>query len=279
LAGIGLFYLFWNSRFRRRSLFVTGFLILSFLSVSPGLYFRHHYWILFLPAVAILAAVGITLVFDIFANCRTVFMVKVLPTVLVLAAFSLTIYRHRAYFFVTSPQTICRYTYWPNPFVESLEIAEFIRQNSQKDDTVAVLGSEPQIYFYSRRLSATGYVYTYPLMELQPYASKMQEEMIDQIEQTKPKFLVLERLTFAWLPHEKSDKKIFYWIEQYASKFYHTVGIVDLISREQTIYRWGPEAANYSPQSKSYLLILRHNRCGDASNILPLRTDVTDETK
>ena len=83
--------------------------------------------------------------------------------------------------------------YWPNPFNESLKIAKFLSQNSQKDDTIAVIGSEPQIYFYSKRLSATAYVYAYPLMEPHPYASKMQEEMISQVEQANPKFLVFER--------------------------------------------------------------------------------------
>jgi len=47
-----------------------------------------------------------------------------------------------------------------------------------------VLGSEPQIYFYSGRRSATGYLYMYSLTEEQKYALRMQKEMIGEIEKT-----------------------------------------------------------------------------------------------
>lgn len=274
LAGTGLFCLFWKSRFRRQSLFVIGFLILSFLSTCPGLYFRPHYFILFLPAIALLTGVGAVCLYEIFSRYSSMFFAKIMPTTLILGIFFVTVCQQWNYFFTSTPTDITRSIYGANPFPESLEIADFIAQNSQKTDTIAVIGSEPQIYFYSKRLSATSYVYTYPLMEPHPYASKMQEEMISQIEQTSPKFLVLEHIALAWLPREESDKKIFEWVHQYASKFYHTVGVVDLIAADQTTYHWGADAVNYAIQSEFYLLILRHNRYGDPSNILPLNTAI-----
>ena len=38
----------------------------------------------------------------------------------------------------------------------TVKIADFIRANSDPSERIAVIGSEPQIYFYSRRLAATG---------------------------------------------------------------------------------------------------------------------------
>ena len=78
----------------------------------------------------------------------------------------------------------CRYMYFPNPFPESIAIAEYIRNHSAPDSTIAVLGSEPQIYFYAHRRSATSYLYTYSLMENHKYALTMQQEMIQEIEAT-----------------------------------------------------------------------------------------------
>jgi len=72
------------------------------------------------------------------------------------------------------------------PISGGRRIAEHVRTNSAPTDTVAVLGSEPEIYFLSHRHSATGYIYTYPLMELQPYAQGMQEQMIQEIEHARP---------------------------------------------------------------------------------------------
>ena len=45
-----------------------------------------------------------------------------------------------------------------------------IRERSAPADRIAVLGSAPEIYFYSGRRAATGYLHTSPLMEAQPYA-------------------------------------------------------------------------------------------------------------
>ncbi|MHC4258827.1 MAG: glycosyltransferase family 39 protein, partial [Planctomycetota bacterium] len=54
LAGCGLTGLLWDERARQRGLFVAGFVLFSFLAVCPGFYFRQHYFILLLPAVALL---------------------------------------------------------------------------------------------------------------------------------------------------------------------------------------------------------------------------------
>ena len=75
--------------------------------------------------------------------------------------------------------------YGLNPFPESIAIAEYIKAHSKEQDKIAVLGSEPQIYFYSNRHSATGYIYVYGLMEDQKYALKMQKEMAEEIEKMR----------------------------------------------------------------------------------------------
>ena len=83
--------------------------------------------------------------------------------------------------------------YGLNPFSESLKIAQYIRDHTKKEDKVAVLGSEPQIYFYSQRKSATRHLYVYPLMEKHVYTRKMQNEMIREIESAQPKFVVMAK--------------------------------------------------------------------------------------
>jgi hypothetical protein len=70
---------------------------------------------------------------------------------------------HRGYLLAGSPARIARAIYGMNPFPESLVIAQWIAQNSQPEDRVLIVGSEPQILFYARRSSATRYMYFYPL--------------------------------------------------------------------------------------------------------------------
>jgi hypothetical protein len=78
-----------------------------------------------------------------------------------------------------------------------------------------VIGSEPEIYFYSHRRSATGYIYTYPLMERQSLAAKMQKEMTAEIEKADPEYVVWVNHTLSWAANADSDKGIFDWWQGY----------------------------------------------------------------
>lgn len=257
LAGVGLAALFWNKRFSPRRLFVTGFVVFSFLAVCPGFYFREHYFILFLPAVALLAGIAAASIIDIFTSKRSSPATMVIPVLLILAVLFSAVYQQWNFFFTMSPTVASRTTYGCNPFPESLEIARFIREHSAKDDRIAVIGSEPQIYFYSNRRSATGYIYTYPLMEPHPYALRMQKEMSSEIENAQPEFLVFVNVPTSWLVRADSEKMIFDWFQQYQQKYYQQVGIVDILSLDQTIYRWGQDSIGYLPRSQYWVSILQ----------------------
>src|SRR5437016_14140955 len=101
-----------------------------------------------------------------------------------------------------------------NPFPESIKIGEYLRAQSSPTDTIAVLGSEPQIYFYAQRHSATGFIYTYGLMEPQKYARRMQEEMIHEIESARPKFLVSVVMVKFWLWRPDFERLMFSWANE-----------------------------------------------------------------
>ena len=73
-----------------------------------------------------------------------------------------------------------------------------------------MLGSEPEIYFYSHRHSATGYIYTYALMEPQKYAQQMQQEMIREIERARPKYLISVAMNYSWLRRPDSGSANFH---------------------------------------------------------------------
>jgi hypothetical protein len=140
-----------------------------------------------------------------------------------------------------------------------VEVARYIREHSAAGDRVAVVGSEPQIYFYAARRSATGYIYTYPLMELQPYAPAMQREMIKEIEAAAPRFLVFVSATSSWIVRPGSDGTIFGWFEAYQRGFTR-VGVVDIPPQQETVYRWGDVAAGYTPRSNVWLMVFERTR-------------------
>ncbi|MBW2604810.1 MAG: glycosyltransferase family 39 protein [Deltaproteobacteria bacterium] len=253
LGGIGVVALLWDEKIRPQAMFILSFFLFSILSVCPGFYFRSHYFILIIPAVAILIGVGFSSIKRLLSNA----LPPVVAMVLSVCFFALTIfycvYKERLFFFSLSPAVACRTICGANPFPESVKIGDYIRTHSSENDRIAVIGSEPQIYFYARRLAATDLVNTYAMMELHPYALKMQMQMISEIETTRPKFLVIVNIATSWLRRAGSETFLIDWVSKYARKYYKRVGVVDIISREKTEYHWDSGAAGYSPRSRSWL--------------------------
>jgi hypothetical protein len=254
LAGIGLVICLVNPALRAHSGFLLIFAFFSALAVCSGFYFRPHYFILILPAVSLLTAV--TLVWAIDAVRIGGHSLRFPALMLFALCLGWPLWSEADLFFERPLAEANRMVNGTNPFPESVKIAEYIRAQSNPSDTIAVLGSEPQIYFYSKRRSATGYIYTYGLMEPQPYAHQMQQEMIREIETANPKFLILVVLDKSWLVGRDSDQSIFRWADRYCDANYEEVGLVN-ISDRGTDYYFSGRPANVTPTADHILIYRR----------------------
>ncbi|HEY4283487.1 MAG TPA: glycosyltransferase family 39 protein [Chthoniobacterales bacterium] len=242
---------------RRSAVLLFGFSVASLASAFPGLYFREHYFIPLLPAAALWLGAGIQmLVVRTTEQSRLRFPAAIAVALVALAA-TQAIFRHHKLFFRLSPNEAARAIYGTNPFAESLAVADYIHEHSAADARIAVIGSEPQIYFYSHRHSATGYIYTYSLVETNKYGPKMQKEMISEIEAAKPEYLILVHVPWSWLGSEQSARDLAEWINRYAARNFETVGMVDIKEGQPTDYRWDIKAVGAIPRSDNYLRILR----------------------
>ena len=156
-------------------------------------------------------------------------------------------WRRATFFSIWTLLAACQSLYAPNPFPEAPKIGEYIKAHTSPDARIAVLGSEPEIFFYAQRHSATGYIYVYPLMENQKYARTMQNEMISEIERAKPEFVVQVNVPFSWVVRPDSDTRILSWSQKFVQEHYDLDGVVDIL--QQSEYRWGQEAKAYQPTS------------------------------
>ena len=256
-AAGGLLAFVFIRRYRQRAAFIIGLLAFSFLAVCPGFYFREHYFIFILPSVAIFAGIALAAIDGLFQRMMPGFLRVIMTAAIGMGVFGYSVYSLREYLFYLSPEDVCRKVYITNPFLESLRIAEFIRNNSDANDTVAVVGSEPQIYFYSERRSATSYIYTYPLMEPTEAAGKMQQEMITQIETAKPAFMVLIRVSTSWVTQPNSKQDLFKWFDPYVNHFYKTVGVVDIPLSGPANYYWNSQAEDRMPESNFWVMVFK----------------------
>lgn len=230
---------------------ILSFVLFSCLFVCTGFYFRQHYFITLLPAIAILAGIAVD-----HLNLRAGKQ-KIFVPVIFMAAVSIGIVTHKGYCFIEDPVKLCRTIYGLNPFTESIKIAEYIKSRSGEGDKIAIFGSEPQIYFYSSRRSATGYIYMYNLMEKHGYSLIMQKEMIKEIESADPEFVIYVRINISWMRRPYSEDYLISWIrDNITREKYEIVGIAD-ICRDGTIYKWDGDAKNYHVISNSYVKVFR----------------------
>jgi hypothetical protein len=254
LAGIGALMV-WDHRIRASIFFLIGFLFFSALAVCPGFFFRTHYFILVLPAVSLLAGAAISKLTEILEG--RLILLRLVPLLLFAFAVSVPIMFDKKIFFEVSPNQACGLIYPDNPFLESVRIGTYVREHTEPGDTIVVLGSEPEIYFYSHRHSATGYIYTYGLMEPQKYAHHMQEEMIREIEDARPKYLISVAMGYSWLRRPDSEPAIFTWANEYMAQNYTAAGFVN-IKPTETDYFFG-DVPQTVETLKGYILIYRRN--------------------
>jgi len=255
LAGIGAGVGLVDKSIRASTVFLLGLLLFSTLALCPGFYFRYHYFILVLPAVSLFVGIAISKLSDL--PTGRMILVRFVPLVMLGTTLSLPILWEKKFFFEVSPVDACRKTYSDNPFAESVKIADYLREHTSREDTIAVLGSEPEIYFYAQRHSATAYIYTYGLMEPQKYARQMQEEMIHEIERARPKYLVSVQMFYSWLWRPASDWLIFTWADEYTAQNYKAAGLVRMTSTE-TDYLFGDVPSSVE-SLENRILIYRRN--------------------
>jgi hypothetical protein len=254
---LGLPLALFNQDIRRQFFFVIIFGIFSFLGTAAGLYFRPHYFILVLPAITIAIGAAITSLQKTlrFGVIEDVF--KSIPIILFGTVLSWFVFYQEQYFFQWPPDKVAQNLYTWNPIVESRAVAQYIREHSEKNARIAVFGSEPEIYFYAQRRSATGYIYTYALMEAQPDASRMQHEMMREIESNKPGYMVYVSHELSWIFNPNSDRTIFHWFDRYAGQFYEQAGVVDEGPNGKSEYFWDGAARNYHSFRGRYIIVYK----------------------
>jgi len=247
LALVGLLMVQLDRRWRGSRVWVFGFCLASALAVCPDFYFRKHYFLILLPALALLAGAAISGLQKLWsARCPAIaYVIIVLCAIVTLSGV----------WFVQPLNEVIRGTsetkhglYGPDPLPEAEIIAQYIRENSPSDAPIAVLGSEPEIYFLARRHSATGFIYTYALMEPQPFALQMQRQMIGDLETKKPMFVVFVKNGMSTGIRPDSDLTLYRWWDDYQTN-YTRVGVTDIVSATNTIVALGPDFASHYPKT------------------------------
>jgi 4-amino-4-deoxy-L-arabinose transferase-like glycosyltransferase len=190
---------------RRAWAVLAGWLAASLLGAAIGLQFRPHYFVQVLPALAALCGVTLAGASRRFGPGRGTLTGLVLGLVVV----AVPAIANRGFLLAGSPEAVARRLWGLNPFPEAVEIGRYIGRTSAPDDSVYVVGSEPQIFFYAERRSATRYIFFYPLTGAYPDAARRQREAMSEVRSRRPLYVVWANLPTSLLASEGTEAWIF----------------------------------------------------------------------
>jgi 4-amino-4-deoxy-L-arabinose transferase-like glycosyltransferase len=168
---------------------LLGWLASGLLAVAAGGYFRGHYFQLAVPALSLLAALGLD---DALGALAVPARWRPLGLAAAVAAASLAAVSATPWYFLPGdPAAKVRRIYGANPFPESAALGALLAERSQPGDTVFVYGSEPQILVHAKRRSASRYVLAYHYLFGPPEAMRArQQEVLGELRAAPPRFVV-----------------------------------------------------------------------------------------
>jgi 4-amino-4-deoxy-L-arabinose transferase-like glycosyltransferase len=240
-------------------LWLAGWLFFSLAGASVGGYFRHHYFIQIMPAVSLLAALGTRSL-----TCWLPLDLRGLTTAAVAGLSVLwgVAYAWEFYVPFKNEEQLVRESkrYYPVTFSESATVARYLVEHTTPDEPIYIFGSEPQVYFYARRTSASRYIFVYPLMTAFADTAARQQQVIRELELKRPRYVVTVPIATSFLRQPDAPRELDDYVECLLAQRYRLVAAVDswaegtdtrLVSEEGTPERWHSLMTD----------VLRNNRC------------------
>jgi hypothetical protein len=197
-------------------IFVTGWLISGVVGASASGYYFPHYFQQMLPALAVFAIFGVKVLYEADFWGEMPSLVKKAICTMVVAI--LPCYSAYPFIFNYTPNEAVRKIYPGNRFDKMPEYARLISAITKEDDRVYIFGAEPELLFYARRVSATRYIFLFPLYGLYGDALGKQQETVQEIIASRPAVAVYTPNTLFFVPG--TEQYLTHWTESFLALNY-----------------------------------------------------------
>jgi 4-amino-4-deoxy-L-arabinose transferase-like glycosyltransferase len=212
----------------------VAWLIFSLMGVCIGGYFREHYFIQILPPVALFAARGTVALASLLPAPR---LRGALAWLLAGGAIAFGLVRAPWYYLPGPAADKARELYGNNPFPESLDVGRYLAAQTAPDEPIFVFGSEPQIYFYSQRRSASRYIFAYPLMTSFADTLVRQQSVLDELRAQPPRYIVMVNLHSSFLNDNDTPTLLRDRLEDVLHQSYQLEKMPDVDTPTLTLWR------------------------------------------
>jgi hypothetical protein len=210
---IALLFLLRRGQFRGL-LFMEGWMAVSFAGVSASGYYFPHYFQQMLPVFCLAAAFGADALEDVGDVAvvrvwlrRAVFVVVLIVPVIVVRC---------PFLFSYSAAQASDKIYPGSHFAEKQILAQRLAQMTKPDDKVFIFGSDTEILFYAQRVSATRYIFLFPLYGPYSDAKEKQMAVADEIVRNVPAAVVFMPNGLFFAPD--AEQFFTHWTQNYVTQ-------------------------------------------------------------
>ena len=186
----------------------------------------------------------------------------IIPLLIIIFPVYLNLNNLSKYYFKPNHTQLLRDIYGLNPFPESKVIADKLNSLMNKEDKLAVFGTEIQLYVYTNKKSPSRFAGSGALLEFScPQSNAWQKEFISDVEKAAPRFLVFFSHPISWMANPKVENLIFPWFDKFTAAKYKLIGFADMYS-DITNYVWEPDLdmVNNPPKSQYRIFVFEKNK-------------------
>lgn len=228
----------------KNNLYFLSFLFFSSLAIIPGFRYYGHYWLLIIPSAAFCLAYLIETSLNnnklklVFLSIFSILMIVQLKS-------------NSKIFYSKNPKKEISNIYKPQHLDIIEDIGTYLNKIIKPKDDLLVLGAMPQIYLYTNRIACTRHVWQPMLNYSNAKTMKMRNEMLSDIEKSRPKYIVFSFNPFHW--GLKDSKRENHYTQSYlfAENNYERIAVFESISRKKYI---GNEAKSINIVANMYVV-------------------------
>lgn len=238
LAIGGAIFLIARNQNRRMTLFSLAWLFSAAIGTSASGRYAPHYFQQMLPPLAFLAAAGFRGLLDVLPEHKVGQTRRwiAVTVVLVLTVAYPVVAQGKLYF--QGPR-FARTIYGLNPFFEGEAIGSYLRDQTEPDDTVYILGSEPQFLFYADRKHASRVLFAHQFTGRHPRALDLQKEVFEEIRNARPKYILEMKILTSLFLNDQSPRYLFENLEALFKQEYTYEASLVALSNTRTALQFG----------------------------------------
>lgn len=256
LAALGLLAIVLKGLGRKLSIAFLALVLFSFLTITPGQRYYLHYWIQFLPAVSLLWA-HLFFKLEKMGENPALSFAKAGSLPLAFLFLLIGVALSSTHWLKTDSASLMRNMFGGNPFVEDQLMARIIESQIQPNETVVVLGAEPQIYVYLNKKAPSRHFYTAFLSRNHRFSQGWQDEALEALKTKKPDYVVFNIVPMSWMLRENSNQGFYQSSYNWALNNYTPIAWADYVDYYNPTIVSDAAASTYKPQGGSYVILLK----------------------